>query len=186
MIEKKTYTDIDRSHLSALNNSYEVQVDRFDPMERSNKYISTLEYVLRNGEFFQSLPFNFNTLVWVQKLIKAITEQSVKGNIYTNAMALCLSDSTNKINYIEGFTLFKGILVPHNPTPTDILKPHAWCELEGRIIDLEPTEYHTDVTGEAKPGITIGQFKKTSYFGTIIKKKLCKGKLFKTGRISPR
>lgn len=142
-----TYTALDQKLFKALINARDAQQAG---LPDTNKYVSIIEFALINGMFFQSIPLNFNVLSWVKKLISQIQKSIVKGNVYTNAMALCLADTTNTLNYHEGFVISKGTL-----------SPHAWCVLDGRVIDIDSNESDDSV---------IGTFKHSSYFGVSIPK----------------
>lgn len=95
-------------------------------------YRNHFDFIEHEGCFFESKAFLTNESKFVLKRMRSVNSDFPKQKHYLNSMRLMLSDSTEKIGYVEGVIFHKS---------SDVIIEHAWNEMGGKVIDVSLQKY---------------------------------------------
>jgi hypothetical protein len=85
----------------------------------------TEDLVLRRGQLFRSAPLSNSQLSIVLTAAERAGNSFPVGRCFANAARLVLADRTGRLQYVEGYAM--GYMMPVH---------HAWCHIDGKVIDL--------------------------------------------------
>ena len=89
-------------------------------------YNNVYDFIEREGCFFDSKAITTEETKFLLKRMRSVNQEFTKNQCYLNSFRMLLSDSNNRIGYVEGV-----ICTRENPTPT----LHAWNEIKGKVVD---------------------------------------------------
>ncbi len=135
------------------------------------------EYVLQNGEFYESQPLTDDELKWLFEIIG--TQRFAVKQCYYNSQILLMNtvflDNRHELRYVEGYAM--GI----------IPIPHGWLTLNGKVVDLtmrlrENLKRKSPVNRKRLMDRALGEFpEEFEYCGVTFETKHVQQEIVRTG-----
>lgn len=114
-------------------------------------YKNIFDFTCIEGKMYKSQSFTTEERKSTVKRINSLNGMFAPNQCFSNSGKLAMSDSKNKIKYVEGFIFKREIGIP-------IL--HAWNEINGKIIDITLINKFGEYS--------LGEYENDmAYFGTV-------------------